>query len=125
MRLRLDPMAAPHPRPLGVPQPELPRLRPARLPRDPSGRSISNRALFIFNRPGIGMFDIRRSSQFVVEHPNTERRAMGSLRTKRTDDQRGVIYIPRSERGCWLLLHQAARNDSVGSDGDVGPQHRR
>jgi hypothetical protein len=32
--LRLDPMAAPHPRPLGVPQPELPRLRPARLPRD-------------------------------------------------------------------------------------------
>jgi hypothetical protein len=33
--LRLDPMAAPHPRPLGVPQPELPRLRPARLPRDP------------------------------------------------------------------------------------------
>ena len=33
--LRLDPMAAPHPRPLGVPQPELPRLRPTRLPRDP------------------------------------------------------------------------------------------
>ena len=30
--LRLDTMAAPHPDPLGVPCPELPRLRPARLP---------------------------------------------------------------------------------------------
>jgi hypothetical protein len=33
--LRLDTMAAPHPGPLGVPCPELPRLRPARLPHRP------------------------------------------------------------------------------------------
>ena len=33
--LRLDTMAASHPRPLGVPRPELPRLCPARLPRCP------------------------------------------------------------------------------------------
>src|SRR5262245_37784624 len=31
--LCLDSMAAPHPRPLGILRPELPRLRPARLPR--------------------------------------------------------------------------------------------
>src|SRR6266404_1780483 len=33
--LCLDPMAAPHPRPLGILRPELPRLRTARLPRCP------------------------------------------------------------------------------------------
>jgi transposase len=33
--LRLDPMAAPHPRPLGVSRPELPRFCPTRLPRYP------------------------------------------------------------------------------------------
>ena len=33
--LRLDPMAAPHPGPVGIPHPKLPRLRPARLPRYP------------------------------------------------------------------------------------------
>ena len=33
--LRLDPMAAPHPRPLGVSSRELPRLRATRLPRCP------------------------------------------------------------------------------------------
>jgi hypothetical protein len=33
--LCVDPMAAPHPRPLGVLHPELPRIRPARLPRYP------------------------------------------------------------------------------------------
>jgi hypothetical protein len=33
--LCLDSMAAPHPRPLGILRPELPRLRTARLPRHP------------------------------------------------------------------------------------------
>ena len=33
--LRVDTMAAPYPRPVGVSRPELPRLRPARLPRYP------------------------------------------------------------------------------------------
>ena len=33
--LRLDPTAAPHPGPVGIPHPKLPRLRPARLPRYP------------------------------------------------------------------------------------------
>src|SRR5262249_19518651 len=33
--LCLDSMAAPHPRPLGILRPELPRLRTARLPRCP------------------------------------------------------------------------------------------
>jgi hypothetical protein len=33
--LRMDTMAASHPRPLGVPHPELPGLFPARLPRCP------------------------------------------------------------------------------------------
>src|SRR5262245_55571322 len=33
--LCVDPMAAPHPRPLGVLHPELPRIRPARVPRYP------------------------------------------------------------------------------------------
>ena len=33
--LRLDTMATSHPRPLGVPRSELPRLCPARLPRRP------------------------------------------------------------------------------------------
>jgi hypothetical protein len=31
----MDPMAAPHPRPLGVLHPKLPQIRPARLPRYP------------------------------------------------------------------------------------------
>jgi hypothetical protein len=50
-------------------------------------KSISDRALFIFDRTGVGMFDIRRSWQFIVHDPNTGRRAMGGFRTKRTDDQ--------------------------------------
>src|SRR5205814_9500805 len=33
--LCVDPMASPHPRPLGVLRPELPRIRPACLPRRP------------------------------------------------------------------------------------------
>ena len=33
--LRLDTMATSHPRPLGIPRPQLSRLRPARLPRCP------------------------------------------------------------------------------------------
>src|SRR5262249_15965570 len=33
--LCVDPMAAPDPRPLGVLHPELPRIRPARVPRYP------------------------------------------------------------------------------------------
>ena len=44
-------------------------------------------ALFIFGRTDVGMFDIRRSRQFIVNDPNTRRRAMGRLRTKQTDDQ--------------------------------------
>src|SRR3974390_2733550 len=59
-------MAAPHPRPLGVPQPELPRLRPARLPRDPlqtilrwvlvkSEREDSDRARITVEDSGTGI----------------------------------------------------------------------
>jgi hypothetical protein len=33
------------------------------------------------------MFDMRPSRQFIGNDPNTGRRAMGRLRTKRTDDQ--------------------------------------
>jgi hypothetical protein len=33
--LCVDPMAAPHSRPLGIPHPELPWIRPARLPCSP------------------------------------------------------------------------------------------
>jgi hypothetical protein len=42
----------------------------------------------------LGLFDIRRSSQFIVNDPNTGRRAMGRLRTKQTADQYGAFRFP-------------------------------
>jgi hypothetical protein len=41
----------------------------------------------MFDRTNVGVFDIRRSRQFIVSNPNTGRWAMGGLRPKRTDDQ--------------------------------------